>query len=127
MLERKQETKLVKNELAKYGINARVGHGKGTAWGWLHINVGNGHQFGPEHIIDTYNNSHRDCPMCKAIHIICDFAEKKTQEVTGRHGEYGGNILVLSQDHWTDKKGCIPIEHDLPKLLETIPELKEIN
>ena len=35
MLERKEETKIVKRELAKYGINARVGHGKGTAWGWL--------------------------------------------------------------------------------------------
>ena len=127
MLERRQETKLVKNELAKYGINARVGHGKGTAWGWLEINVGSGQQFGAEHIKDDYNNSHRDCPICKAVHIIVDFAEKKAQEVTGRHGEYGGNILVLSQDHWTDKKGCVLIEHDLPKLLEAIPELKDSN
>lgn len=125
MLERKQETKLVKNELAKYGINARVGHGKGTAWGWLEINVGNGQQFGIEHIKDEYN-SHRNCPLCKAAHIIANFAEKKAQEVTGRHGEYGGNILVLSQDHWTDKKGNIPIEHDLPKLLEAIPDLKSV-
>lgn len=125
MLERKEETKLVKRELAKYGINAKVGHGRGTAWGWLEINVGEGQQFGTEHIKDEFH-SHRNCPICKAAHILSSFAEKKAQEVTGRHGEYGGNILVLSQNAWSDKKGNIPIVHDLAKLTQAIPELRDI-
>jgi hypothetical protein len=126
MIERKQETKLVKNELAKYGINARVGHGRGTAWGWLEMNVGQGQQFGKEHTKDEYN-SHRDCPCCKAANIIMRFAEKVAQDITSRTGDYGGRICCLTQDHWTDKKGSIPIEHDLTKLLKAIPELKNIN
>jgi len=125
MLNRKEETKIVKAELAKYGINARVSHGRGTGWGWLDINVGSGQQFSDEHILDDCN-THRNCPMCKAARLISEFAQKIAQQVTGRGGEYGGNILCLTQNHWTDKKGNIPIEHNLTKLFKAIPELREI-
>ena len=126
MLDRKEETKIVKKELVKYGINAKVGHGRGTAWSWLEINVGECQQFGNEHIKDEFQ-SHRNCPICKAAHIISNFAEKKAQEVTGRHGEYGGNILVLTQNGWSDKKGSISIVHDLAKITQTVPGIKEIS
>ncbi len=36
----KEETKAVKKALADAGIKAKVTHGRGTAWGWLHINIG---------------------------------------------------------------------------------------
>ena len=111
MLERKQETKMVKQALAKLGINARVGHGRGTAWGWLEMNVGEGQQYG-EHITDDHH-SHGHCPLCPIIHNLRELAEMVAQDVTGRHGEYGGNICCLTQHHWTDKKGSIPIVHDI--------------
>jgi hypothetical protein len=124
-MERKQETKAVKKALQAYGINARVGHGTGTAWGWLEINVGSGQQFGTEHVIDE-RRTHRNCPLCKASNLISAFAEKIAQEVTGRHGDYGGNISCLTQNGWSNKKGTILIAHDLDKLVKAIPELKEL-
>lgn len=36
----REETKAVKKAIADAGIDAKVTHGKGTAWGWLHINIG---------------------------------------------------------------------------------------
>jgi hypothetical protein len=50
-MDRKEETKIVKAALAAAGINARIDHGKGTVWGWLHVNIGAGQQFG-EHTHD---------------------------------------------------------------------------
>lgn len=108
-MERKEETKAVKRGLVNHGINARVGHGRGTAWGWLEINVGKGQQFGDEHR--------------RAANIIMHFAVKIALEITGRRGDYDGRISCLTQDHWTDKKGSIPIIHDLDKLKASIPEL----
>ena len=82
----KEETKAVKDALKEAGINAMVGHGKGTAYGWLEINIGNG-------------NGH----LYKQTLAIA-------QKVTGRRGEYDGNILILTQNHWDKKKGCsVPI------------------
>lgn len=72
--ERREETKKVKKALADAGFKASVGHGRGTARSWLEINLGP-----------------------KATRDQCREAERVAQEVTGRHGEYGGNILVLSQ------------------------------
>ncbi len=72
-MDRREETRAVKAALKKAGITASVGHGKGTAWGWLHIRPNNyqGHIFGVSR------------------QII-----KIAQEVTGRHGEYDGCINV---------------------------------
>lgn len=126
-MERKQETKIVKAELAKYGINTKVCHGTGTAWSWLEINIGSGQQFGEEHIVDEHR-THRACPRCKAANLISQFAEKITQQVTGRHGDYGGRISRLTQDYENKTtKRSEPISHDLDKLYVAIPELKEID
>jgi len=67
---RREETKAVKDALKAAGINARVTHGTGTAWGWLeiHIERGMGHAYAG---------------------II-----KTAQTVTGRHGEHDGNINI---------------------------------
>lgn len=69
----KEETKAVKAALKAAGINARVGHGKGTAWAWLKINVGEGNGFLRPRVI------------------------KIAQAVTGRSGEHDGRINVYSQ------------------------------
>ena len=110
-MDRKEETKAVKRALNKFGINARVGHGRGTAWGWLEMNVGAGQQYG-EHITDDHH-SHAQCPLCPIVNKLSDLAEMIAQDVTGRHGAYGGNISVHTQNHWTDKKGSIEIRHDI--------------
>ena len=69
-MERKAETKAVKKALLDAGIKARVRHGSGTSWGWLHI------------WIDPSLN-------------MGDKAVKIAQQVTGRHGEYDGCINVF--------------------------------
>jgi len=70
----KEETKAVKAALKQAGITASVGHGTGTAYCWLEINVGKG------------NGNLRD----RTLRIA--------QDVTGRHGDYCGCINVLTQD-----------------------------
>ncbi len=113
-MERKQETKAVKAALQAVGINARVGHGKGTAWGWLHVNIGECQQWG-EHTHEGYGIGHDTCPRCKALRALSKEAERITQAVTGRHGEYGGRINIYTQNHWSDKKGTMAIMHDKTK------------
>jgi hypothetical protein len=71
----REETKAVKDALLKAGFtNVRIGHGRGTAWGWLEIRCDNkdGQSFQEKRI--------------EAIRIA--------KAVTGRTGEYDGEILV---------------------------------
>ena len=70
-MERREESKAVKAALARAGIKARVGHGRGTAWSWLEITL-------PA----TSGRAQHD----KVLYIA--------QTVTGRHGEYDGRINV---------------------------------
>ncbi len=75
-MERKAETKVVKTALIKAGYaDAKVGHGTGTAWGWIHIHCNPK----PD---QTWQEKYDD-----VIRIV--------QTVTGRHGEYD-NIGVNS-------------------------------
>jgi len=70
-----EETKAVKDALIKAGFpNVRVGHGRGTAWGWLEI-----------HCAGKPGQSLQD-KRVEAIRIA--------KTVTGRSGEYDGEILV---------------------------------
>lgn len=89
----REETKAVKQALERRGIKAKVGHGKGTGWAWLKINLGD-----PEHrnglIIDgqglrRYTEEERQ---------LQDKVLLVAQEITGRHGDYSGEILILAQD-----------------------------
>lgn len=101
-----EETKAVKTALKAAGINAEVGHGKGTAWAWLEINVGKG----PHDHSDNIGN-HTGCSFCERRHEeIYKKAEHIALEVTGRHGDHGGEILVLTQDGWSKKQGSYAIE-----------------
>lgn len=73
MSERTQETKLVKDALTKAGYtNVKVTHGTGTSWGWLHIK----------------------CDSKPGQQNKYDDVERITQQVTGRHGDYGGCINI---------------------------------
>jgi hypothetical protein len=101
-MERHEETKIVKDALKSVGINAKVEHGHGTAWGWLHINIGSSDQYG--HNKANPLHEYRSCVICQAHNSLTDVALEVAQIVTGRHGEYSGNINVYSQKHWNKSK-----------------------
>lgn len=74
MMDRKAETRAVKQALKDAGIACRVRHGTGTAWGWLDIHMG-------------------EVPYSRELsHKVKQIA----QDITGRRGTYDGNINV----HW---------------------------
>lgn len=105
-----EETKAVKAALKAAGINADVGHGKGTAWAWLEINVGKS----PHKPHDPRDPS---CSFCDRRHNeLVKNVIRIAQEVTGRHGDNGGQILVLTQDGWSkSQKKSYPIEQAMDK------------
>lgn len=69
---RKAETKSVKAALKAAGFDVRVGHGRGTVWGWLDVSVNN-KGF-------TQGDNQR----------ICEIARK----ASGREGRAAENISV---------------------------------
>ncbi len=87
----KEETKAVKKALADAGIKAGVTHGKGTARGWLHINIGDPRERGGL-IIDELGKRYTDEEIDLHNKIL-----KIVQDTTGRHGEYDGEIIVNAQ------------------------------
>ena len=108
----KEETKAVKDALKETGINAMVGHGKGTAWTWLEVNIGK-NPSNLEHKKNENGFCFGNCLACEKSREIRMKVLKIAQKVTGRDGEYDGNILILTQDHWDKKKGCsVPIVQD---------------
>ena len=87
----KEETKAVKKALADAGINAKVTHGRGTAWGWLHINIGDAKQRnGVKQESFGYQYTEEELAFHRKVLKIA-------QETTGRHGEYEGKIIILAQ------------------------------
>ncbi|OHB90831.1 MAG: hypothetical protein A3D89_04235 [Planctomycetes bacterium RIFCSPHIGHO2_02_FULL_52_58] len=107
----REETKVVKTALRSAGLPvARVGHGTGTAWGWLDIELARSPQ---AHIVITpdkermervaaqarYGNDYfmpciNDCLACTTEREARQKAILIAQEVTGRSGEYDGEITV---------------------------------
>lgn len=95
----REETKAVKDALIRAGIYPKkVGHGKGTAWAWLEINLGE-NPSGLEHIKQEkiYWLCVGNCPACECNRELRQEVIRIAQEVTGRHGDYEGEILVLMQ------------------------------
>ncbi len=71
----REETKAVKDALLKAGFtNVKVGHGTGTAWGWLKI-----------YCDAKPGQSYQD----KRLEVL-----RIAKAVTGRHGDYDGEINV---------------------------------
>jgi len=74
-MERLLETKTVKKALTNAGYTGvKVGHGTGTAWGWLHIKC-------DEKQGQGWPSKYSD-------------VERIAQQVTGRTGDYGGRINI---------------------------------
>jgi hypothetical protein len=84
----KEETKAVKKALADAGIEASVTHGTGTAWGWLHINLGDPRKRdGLRHVEYGCRYTEKEIEFHKNVLKI-------VKKVTGRHGEYDGEIII---------------------------------
>jgi len=90
----KEETKAVKKALVRDYPNIRVGHGTGTAWGWLEIycNIPR-----PGTCRCQQENEGRKFPeTCEEYQIewrrVSVDLDKRLREITGRTGEYGGRI-----------------------------------
>lgn len=74
-MERLVETKAVKAAVIKAGYTSvKVGHGTGTAWGWMHIKC-------DEKPGQSWQDKNTD-------------VERIAQQVTGRRGDYGGRINI---------------------------------
>lgn len=88
----KSETKAVKQALKAVGYpDAKVGHGTGTAWGWLKIHVE----------VNRPKNCHckeRRTGFCLPCRNLWDEHRirilRLASDVTGRDGEYDGNTNV---------------------------------
>lgn len=107
----RQETQAVKKALQAVGINAIVGHGKGTARSWLEINIGECQQWG-NHTGEKPGRCPVPCLRCNVSRQLRGYTLKIAKDTTGRDGEYDGNILILTQDRWDDNAGHIPIVHN---------------
>lgn len=98
MLERKQETKIVKETLERAGYqDITVKHGTGTAWGWLHIGITTDKPRGCSCVIDHNDYDRVEvCQLCKdARHNANTSTTDLILEVTGRRrDDYDGNTLI---------------------------------
>ncbi len=93
----REETKAVKTALKDAGITAKVGHGTGTAWGWLHLDI-NTDDLGDHH--DHREGCYIDwqyCSRCAAIKAREQEALEIALKVTGRTGDYNGDIQIRSK------------------------------
>ena len=87
----KEETKDVKKFLLEKGFkDARVGHGTGTAWGWLEVRTNikkpnnctcNGERGRCDECQETWSNAYNKL-------------SGELMGLTGRHGDYGGCITI---------------------------------
>jgi len=84
----REETKAVKAALLYAGIKAKVTHGRGTAWGWLHINIGDPKQR------NGFKQGESGRQYTEEELALHKKVLKIAQETTGRHGDYDGEIIV---------------------------------
>ncbi len=102
---RREETKLVKDTLRAAGIEvSSVDHGKGTAWGWLHIKLTRPREFACEEHGSFQAYNHTQCAACCAFTEHLRTLDRKAVDLvlkaTGRRAnEYDGNINV-SFESW---------------------------
>ena len=96
----REETRAVKGALEKAGIPVKsVGHDTGTAWGWLVINLGP-NPGGIEHVKQEGKTPWLcagNCPACERNRELEQQAVRIAHEVTGRRGDYDGEITILTQ------------------------------
>jgi len=96
----REETKAVKDALVEAGIPVlKVGHGTGTAWGWLEIHLPPPDETKHEKMTDTDTPwiCYANCSECQKFQDLRNEAIRVALKVTGRKGEYDGRINVYAQ------------------------------
>ncbi len=63
--------KAMKEALRKVGVEAEVGNGRGTAWGWLEINIGDPRMRGGLKPLPLNFNIQTDCGFWMKVPIGC--------------------------------------------------------
>jgi hypothetical protein len=116
------ESKAVKKFMVSEGyINVKVGHGRGTAWGWLDVH------FDIPRPTDCYcnkpgweevrkNEMTISCLNCgKEWQRVYAEVGRKLMDFTGRSGDYNGDISIHSE--WIEDSPIIeplPVIHPKP-------------
>jgi len=92
--DRREESKAIKRALKDAGIASSVRQGQGTAWGWVTVDVG---YVDREHDPQTGEAA----AWGQAYHAdLGDETARIVREVTGRGGEWGGQITI----GWSNRK-----------------------
>lgn len=89
MNKRTDETKIVKDALARAGYNvATVHHGRGTSWGWLHAKVEVPKPQECSCTMTAWGTIDRCRPCGERWRTHFEATHEIVRQVTGRHGEY---------------------------------------
>jgi hypothetical protein len=98
----KEESKAVKRFLKADHPDVRVGHGKGTAWGWLRVSFTipppadcycSGYDSRGADWTEVRKGELGRCRHCsREWQRVYSEVGRKVMEFTGRSGDYGGNI-----------------------------------
>ncbi len=133
MLERKEETRIVKEALTRAGYtDVRATHGRGTGWGWLTVEVSVPM---PGACTCDKSNPHRYPYYCNTCRETRQEASTKATEIilleTGRRrGEYDGNTIVdinLIKAAPEPAPTPTPAEQTPPAIIGPPPRARSIN
>ena len=93
---RRAETIAIKGALQAIPLpSLRVKHGTGTAWGWLHVYIGE-NPAGLTHDDHAQYISYQ-CAACQANEALKGRVTALVRHVTGRETWHDDKLLVLSQ------------------------------
>ena len=107
----KEETKAVKAALVKAGYQGvKVGHGTGTAWGWLRVTVTIQHADPCGCIREPHGTITRGYGCATKWRDTYADLMKLCQEVTGRHGEYNGDINAEINFDTAQEAQLVPLQ-----------------
>ena len=99
-MDRKQETTAVKRAIIQAGFdqnNLRVKHGKGTAWGWLHVYADIHHK--PDCTCVIHKDAPREtCAECKTLRNECYDRIEKVAIQASERSAYAAEHIVVSLD-----------------------------
>ena len=115
---RKHETHAAETKAVKAALKAaslpvvKVGHGSGTAWGWLEVTLrrpDNLHSVGFDGQVERMSLAQKQslpifascvagCQACEELRELQSRAYRVIADATGRTGEYNGDVLIEWRD-----------------------------
>ena len=97
---RAEQSKTVKQALKLAGFDvASVGHGRGTAYSWIHVKLYKPLEFACEEHGSYYAYDRKDCDACVAftrkLHELCQQAESIVCDATNRPHDWERNRIEV--------------------------------